>query len=112
MYEKKTNKIFGINRLEDPLLNKSTAFSKEERIKYKLFGLLPPKIETLEQQLLRTKLTFANQQPELQKHIFLRALQDRNEVLFYRFLMENIVETMPIIYTPTVGQACQQFSKI
>lgn len=112
MYEKKTNKIFGISRLQDPLLNKSTAFSIEERNKYKLFGLLPPKIETLEQQLLRTKLIFANQQQDLQKHIFLRALQDRNEVLFYRFLMENIQETMPIIYTPTVGQACQEFSKI
>lgn len=112
MYYKKTKKVSGISRLEDPLLNKSTAFSKEERIKYKLFGLLPPKIETLEEQLVRTTLTFNHQHPELQKHIFLRALQDRNEVLFYRFLMENIQETMPIIYTPTVGLACQQFSKI
>jgi malate dehydrogenase (oxaloacetate-decarboxylating) len=112
MYYKKTKKVSGINRLEDPLLNKNTAFSKEERIKYKLFGLLPPKIETLEEQLVRTKLTFSQKHPELQKHIFLRALQDINEILFYRFLMENIQETMPIIYTPTVGQACQQFSKI
>ena len=104
--------IKGYNRLDDPLLNKSTAFSIEERIKYDLLGKLPHKVESLEQQVLRTKITF-NQQPDpLQKHIFLRALQDRNEVLFYRFLMENITESMPIIYTPTVGLACQKFSNI
>jgi len=104
--------IKGYNRLDDPLLNKSTAFSIAERIKYQLLGKLPHKVETLEQQVLRTKITF-NQQPDpLQKHIFLRALQDRNEVLFYRFLMENITESMPIIYTPTVGLACQKFSNI
>jgi malate dehydrogenase (oxaloacetate-decarboxylating) len=104
--------IIGYSRLDDPLLNKSTAFTLKERVKYKLIGLLPPKIETLEQQVERTKLIFNQQTESLQKHVFLRALQDRNEVLFYRFLMENITETMPIIYTPTVGLACQKFSQI
>ena len=104
--------IKGYNRLDDPLLNKSTAFSIEERIKYQLLGKLPHKVETLEQQVLRTKITFNQQSDPLQKHIFLRALQDRNEVLFYRFLMDNITESMPIIYTPTVGLACQKFSNI
>lgn len=112
MVKENPDKILGISRLENPLLNKGTAFSIEERFKYQLFGLIPPEIETLEDQLLRTKLEFASQQSDLQKHVFLRALQDRNEVLFYHFLMENIQETMPIIYTPTVGQACQQFDKI
>lgn len=104
--------ISGISLIEDPLLNKSTAFSKKERIQYHLTGLLPSKVETLEEQLLRTKLSFNQEVSNLRKHIFLRALQDRNEILFYRFLLENIQETMPIIYTPTVGLACQQFSKI
>jgi malate dehydrogenase (oxaloacetate-decarboxylating) len=102
----------GYALLDDPLLNKSTAFSMEERLKYHLLGLLPPKIETLEQQVLRTKMIFNQQGESLQKHVFLRALQDRNEILFYRFLMENIAETLPIIYTPTVGLACQRFSQI
>lgn len=112
MYVPKGHNLTGYARLEDPLLNKSTAFTMEERLKYKLIGLLPPKIETLEQQVLRTKMIFNQQGESLQKHVFLRALQDRNEVLFYRFLMENITETMPIIYTPTVGLACQKFSQI
>ena len=112
MYKNKSKKISGVNRLEDPFLNKSTAFSAQERIKYQLTGLLPSKVEALEEQLLRTKLSFNQEASTLRKHIFLRALQDRNEILFYRFLLDNIQETMPIIYTPTVGLACQQFTKI
>jgi malate dehydrogenase (oxaloacetate-decarboxylating) len=112
MKPKISSKLFGQKLLENPLFNKSTAFSLPERIRYKLLGLLPSQVETLDQQLLRTKLCFNELETAIQKHIFLRALQDRNEVLFYRFLMENIEETMPIIYTPTVGLACQQFSRI
>lgn len=109
---KKSYRLEGAQLLENPLLNKSTAFTLKERIRYRLLGLLPPEIETMEQQLLRTKLGFNEQHNDMQKHIFLRALQDRNEILFYRFLMENIEASMPIIYTPTVGLACQQFSRI
>jgi malate dehydrogenase (oxaloacetate-decarboxylating) len=104
--------IVGTKRLNTPLLNKNTAFSLEERQKYALTGLLPSKIETLKEQLLRVKEAFEQAPTPLAKHIYLRALQDTNETLFYRFLYENIEACMPIVYTPTVGLACQQFSHI
>ena len=105
-------RITGIERLDNPLLNKSTAFNHDERLHYKLFGLLPANIETLEEQLFRSKEAFDNQASNLNKHIYLRALQDRNETLFYRFLLAHMTEMLPLIYTPTVGQACQEFSRI
>ena len=105
-------RITGIERLDNPLLNKSTAFNHDERLHYKLFGLLPANIETLEEQLFRSKEAFDNQASNLNKHIYLRALQDRNETLFYRFLLAHMAEMLPLIYTPTVGQACQEFSRI
>ena len=111
-YLKHMDSIIGTNRLNTSLLNKNTAFSLEERQKYELLGLLPSKIETLKEQLLRVKDAFEQAPTPLAKHIYLRALQDINETLFYRFLYENIEECMPIVYTPTVGLACQQFSHI
>jgi malate dehydrogenase (oxaloacetate-decarboxylating) len=110
LFQKKL--ISGVERLDNPLLNKSTAFNHDERLKYALFGLLPSNIETLEEQLFRTREAFDNQASNINKHIYLRALQDRNETLFYRFLLEHMEEMLPLIYTPTVGQACQEFSRI
>lgn len=102
----------GINLLRDPLLNKGTAFSTEEKEQFGLDGLLPATTESIEQQLLRCRDAFSAKQTPLEQHIYLRALQDRNEVLFYRFILNNLVEMLPIIYTPTVGEACQLFHHI
>lgn len=98
--------------LRDPLLNKDTAFSTKEKEEFALYGLLPTHTETLEQQTQRCKDAYSTLTEPLKKHIYLRALQDRNEVLFYRFILDNLVETMPIIYTPVVGEACQYFDHI
>jgi malate dehydrogenase (oxaloacetate-decarboxylating) len=108
----KNDFLIGHQLLQHPLLNKGTAFSHAEREKFKLFGLLPERIETIEQQLQRCNSEFYRNTSPLSKHIYLRALQDNNEVLFYRFLKEHIEETLPIIYTPTVGEACEQFHHI
>lgn len=104
--------VTGVERLDNPLLNKSTAFNHDERLEYELFGLLPANIETLDEQLFRAREAFDNQASNINKHIYLRALQDRNETLYYRFLLEYMEEMLPLIYTPTVGQACQEFSRI
>jgi malate dehydrogenase (oxaloacetate-decarboxylating) len=98
--------------LDTPLLNKGTAFNDTERTQFGLHGLLPPHIETLEDQVARAYEAYARKDDDLERHIYLRALQDSNEVLFYRLLLENIEEMTPIIYTPTVALACQQFSHI
>ena len=98
--------------LDTPLLNKGTAFSEEERDKFGLHGLLPPHIEELNEQVLRAYEAYQRENNDLDRHIYLRALQDTNEVLFYRLLLDHIEEMMPIVYTPVVGQACQQFSHI
>lgn len=98
--------------LRDPLLNKGTAFSEKEKALFNLYGLLPSHTETIEEQLLRARDAMQAKKTDLEKHIYLRALQDRNEVLFYRFVLENLVEMMPIIYTPVVGEACEQFHHI
>ncbi len=98
--------------LDNPFRTKGTAFSEEERTQFGLLGLLPPQIETLEQQTERAYEAFQTRGSALDKHIFLRALQDTNEVLFYRLLVDHIEETMPIVYTPTVASACEQFSHI
>ncbi len=102
----------GQKLLIDPLLNKGTAYSHKEKQALGLYGLLPSNMETLEQQTLRCQEAYSAKQTDLERHIYLRALQDRNEVLFYRFILENLVEMMPIIYTPVVGQACEIFSHI
>jgi malate dehydrogenase (oxaloacetate-decarboxylating) len=111
-YYKNIKKLSGTDLIEQPLLNKSTAFNEKERTKYKLHGLLPCNIESIHEQLERIHGSFQKLNDSMAKHIFLRALQDRNETLFYRYLLEHPTETMPIIYTPTVGLACQEFSKI
>ncbi|QEG37198.1 NAD-dependent malic enzyme [Bythopirellula goksoeyrii] len=102
----------GIDRIEDPLLNKGTAFTPEERQKYRLLGLLPPHIDSLEEQVVRAYDAFSAEETDLDKHIFLRELQDENETLFYRLLLEHVAEMMPIVYTPIVGKACEEFSHI
>lgn len=98
--------------LECPLLNKGTAFSEEERDELGLLGLLPPHIESLDQQVSRAYEAYQRKTADLEKHIYLRNLQDTNETLFYRLLLDHLTEMMPIIYTPVVGAACQQFSEI
>ena len=98
--------------IEDPLLNKGTAFSEEERSQFGLVGLLPPHIDTLEEQVERSYEAFCDFQNDIDKHIFLRQLQDENETLYYRLLLEHITAMMPIVYTPVVGLACERFSHI
>jgi malate dehydrogenase (oxaloacetate-decarboxylating) len=104
--------LTGQAKLFDALTTKGTAFTREERLKYGLLGLLPPAEKTLDQQVEHCWHEFSTRRDDLDKHIYLRALQDRNETLFYRVLREHITETMPIVYTPTVGVACQRFSEI
>lgn len=98
--------------LETPLLNKGSAFSHEERVAFNLAGLLPPRYETIEEQLERCWAQYSSFADPINKHIYLRAIQDNNETLYYRLIQEHIDEMMPIIYTPTVGDACEQFSDI
>lgn len=95
-----------------PLLNKSTAFSLEEREAFGLEGLYPPHVSTLEEQVARTYASFRHFSSNIDKHIYLRVLQDRNEVLYYALLEQHLEEMLPIIYTPTVAEAVQQFSHI
>ena len=102
----------GVRVLEDPLTNKGTAFSEEERSGLGLRGLLPAVVETLEQQVLRRYHAYQEQSTDLARHINLRALQDTNETLFYRLVSDHIEEMLPVLYTPTVGLACQRFSDI
>jgi malate dehydrogenase (oxaloacetate-decarboxylating) len=101
-----------MNVLERPTLNKGTAFTKEERSALGLDGLLPPQVETLDQQVVRAWEAYQRKTDDLERHIYLRALQDTNEVLFYRLLLDHIEETTPMVYTPVVAQACQEFSRI
>jgi malate dehydrogenase (oxaloacetate-decarboxylating) len=98
--------------LEDAVLNRGTAFTDEQRTELKLHGLLPAAVETLDQQVARAYAAYRDKRTDIGKHINLRALQDTNETLFYRLLAENIEEMLPIVYTPTVGFACEHFSKI
>lgn len=102
----------GLDILNDPWLNKGTSFKLAERQELGLSGLLPPFIADMEEQVQRVKENYAHHADPLDKYIFLTGLADRNVTLFYRFLMENLVETTPIMYTPTVGKACQKFGHI
>jgi malate dehydrogenase (oxaloacetate-decarboxylating) len=104
--------LTGQAKLFEALTTKGTAFTHDERRKYGLLGLLPTAEKTLAQQAEHCWHEFSTRRDDLDKHIYLRALQDRNETLFYRVLSDHIPETMPIVYTPTVGEACQRFSEI
>jgi malate dehydrogenase (oxaloacetate-decarboxylating) len=96
----------------DPFLNKATCFSLEERRQFGLEGLLPPHVSSVEAQLERAYANYKSSGDDIQRYIFLCALQDRNETLFYRLLLDHLDEMAPIVYTPTVGKACQQYSHI
>jgi malate dehydrogenase (oxaloacetate-decarboxylating) len=102
----------GPSLLETPLLNKGSAFSSDERITFNLTGLIPPRYETIKEQVDRAYMQYSSFDQPINKHIYLRAIQDNNETLYYRLIKEHIDEMMPIIYTPTVGDACEQFSDI
>ncbi len=104
--------LSGYELLNDPLLNKGTAFTDGEREEFELHGLLPPHVATLDLQVRRRLDAFHGLGNDLQKYIFLRGLQDSNETLFYALLTRHIEEMMPIVYTPTVGLGCQLFSRI
>ena len=102
----------GRDLLENPLLNKSSAFTEEERADFGLLGLLPPHVSTVEEQLARTYENYTRKESDLERHIFLVSLQDRNESLFYMLLERHISEMTPIIYTPVVGEGCRHYSHI
>jgi malate dehydrogenase (oxaloacetate-decarboxylating) len=102
----------GSSLLETPLLNKSSAFTAAERASFNLTGLLPPRYETIEEQVERVYLQYSGFTQAIHKHVFLRAIQDGNETLYFRLIQAHIDEMLPIIYTPTVGDACEQFSDI
>jgi malate dehydrogenase (oxaloacetate-decarboxylating) len=98
--------------LETPLLNKGSAFTAEERLTFNLEGLVPEAIENIEEQSLRAYEQLQDCKGMVEKHIFLRDIQDANETLFYKLVRDHLEEVLPVIYTPTVGHACQYFSKI
>ena len=102
----------GVKILHDPVRNKGTAYTEAERDYLKLRGLLPPRVHPLAEQELRVLGNVREKPTDLERYLYLIALQDRNETLFYRVIMNNIEEMMPIIYTPTVGKACQEFQHI
>src|ERR1700757_4345091 len=102
----------GKGLLVNPLWNKGTAFSDRERDIFGRHGQLPPQIETLAEQAKRAYEAYKAKENDLERHIYLRQLQDSNETLFYRLMLDHVVEMMPNVYTPTVGLACQQFSHI
>jgi malate dehydrogenase (oxaloacetate-decarboxylating) len=103
--------VNGYDLLNTPLLNKGTAFTDEEREHFGLHGLLPPSVATLDEQVGRRLRAFRQLSSDYEKHVFLRGLQDSNEVLFYALLVRHIEEMLPIVYTPTVGRGCQAFSQ-
>src|SRR5271156_4239801 len=107
-----TNFPRGVALLRDPLLNKGTAFSEEERDAFGLRGLLPAHVFSQEEQAARVLTHLRHLPDDLEKYVTLNALHDRNEALFLRVVCDNIDEIQPLIYTPTVGLACQRFGLI
>lgn len=95
-----------------PIYNKGTAFTEEERDRFRLRGLLPPRVATIEEQAERVMENYARKATDLERYIYLIALLDRNETLFYHVVLDHLEEMLPIVYTPTVGQACREFSHI
>lgn len=104
--------LSGYELLADPQLNKGTAFSEAERDMFHLHGLLPPHVSTLDEQISRAVQSLRQFETDLERYAFLRELQDINETLFYATLVANLEELLPIVYTPTVGAGCQQFSRL
>ncbi len=104
--------LSGKEILEDPLLNKSSAFSLEERRTLGIIGMLPQSVTTIEEQLTRTYENYLRKDSDIERYIHLASLHDRNETLFYRLLIEHIAEMTPVVYTPVVGEACQKYSHI
>lgn len=102
----------GASLLNTPTENRGTAFTNEERTALGLHGLLPPDVETLDEQVMRAYEAYCRKNDDLERHIYLRALQDTNEVLFYRLLLDHIEEMTPVVYTPVVALGCQEFSHI
>ncbi len=102
----------GVNPLRDPALNKGTAFTLAEREALGFRGLLPPRVCTIEEQLVRVMENLRRKDSPLEKYIFLSSLQARNQTLFYRVLIGHLEELMPVVYTPTVGEACQSYGSI
>ena len=102
----------GQTLLDNPLLNKGSAFPQNERRELGLLGLLPLHSSTVDEQLARTYENYQRKEGDLERYVFLTSLQDRNEILFYRLLHEHIAEMMPIIYTPVVGEGCRQYSHV
>jgi malate dehydrogenase (oxaloacetate-decarboxylating) len=102
----------GMDLLDTPVWNKGTAFDDNERAAFGLQGLIPARIESLEEQVGRAYEAFKTKSTDLGRHIYLRQLQDSNETLFYRLMLEHVEEMLPMVYTPTVGLACQEFSQI
>jgi malate dehydrogenase (oxaloacetate-decarboxylating) len=105
-------RLRGKDLLDTPLLNKGTAFTNEERTAFGLHGLLPPQVESLEEQVVRAYGAYKRKTDDLERHIYLRALQDRSEVLFYALVLQHMEELMPVVYTPVVALGCQEFSHI
>jgi malate dehydrogenase (oxaloacetate-decarboxylating) len=108
----RTVRFRGMDLLNNPALNKGTAFTEDERESFGLNGLLPPVVESLDDQCVRAYQAFSLKSNDLERHIYLRQLQDTNEVLFYRLLLAHIDEMLPIVYTPVVALGCQEFSHI
>jgi malate dehydrogenase (oxaloacetate-decarboxylating) len=104
--------LTGSDLLDDPMLNKGSAFPEDERRELGLLGLLPFHVSTGEEQVARAYENYNGKQSDLERYVFLTSLQDRNETLFYRLVLEHITEMMPIIYTPTVGLGCQRYSHV
>ena len=107
-----TNMPTGVDLLHEATLNKGTAFIEEERQALGLEGLLPPYVNSLETQVIRVMENFHKKPSDLEKYIYLMSLLGRNETLFYRVVMDKIEEMMPVVYTPTVGRACQEYGHI
>src|ERR1700751_4208426 len=102
----------GTDLLDTPVWNKGTAFDEDERAALGLHGLIPPHIESLREQSIRAYEAYQAKSTDLERHIYLRQLQDTNETLFYRLMLEHVEEMLPMVYTPTVGLACERFSQI
>ena len=104
--------VRGIAVIRNPTLNKGTAFTLEERQLMGIHGLIPPSVHTMDEQMIRVLVNFNRKDNDLDKYIYLMSLHERNEKLFYKVLKENVEQMMPIVYTPTVGQACEHYGAV